>query len=191
MAFGAASRRRLRFELSEVTTMSSEPGNDTAPRLRDESMVTLRRLVFGLRWEYAERSDATGPEVFDLDASCLALDREGHILEIVHPGSQPDAVAGIRHTGDSRTGGGGGDDERMMLHLDALPEHVASLVLLVASMSGCPFGHIPEVACHLTDQETRRTLLTVNLTRLNAHNARVVARLKRSAGRWALEACGE
>lgn len=39
----------------------------------DEDQV-LRRLIFGLRWEYAERSDATGPEVFDLDASCVALD---------------------------------------------------------------------------------------------------------------------
>lgn len=171
--------------------MSSEPGNDSAPRLHDESMAALRRLVFGLRWEWAERSDATGPEVFDLDASCVALDREGRILEIVHPGSQPGAVAGIRHTGDSLTGGGGGDDERMMLHLAAVPDHVESLVLLVASMSGCPFGQIPEVACHLADQETTHTLLTVNLTRFATHNARVVARLRRSAGRWTLEACSE
>jgi tellurium resistance protein TerZ len=161
--------------------MSPAPDNDQAPR----------RLIFGLRWEYAERSDATGPEVFDLDASCVALDRQGRVLEIVHPGSPPDAVAGIRHAGDSRIGGGGGDDERMVIDLEALPEAVASLVFLVASVEGCPFGRIPAVACHLTDPETRRTLLKVDLARLGAHNARVVARLIGAAGHWRLEGCGE
>ena len=161
--------------------MSSDTDNDQAPR----------RLIFGLQWEYAERSDATGPEVFDLDASCVALDREGHVLETVHPGSPPDAVPGIRHAGDSRIGGGGGDDERMVIDLGALPDGVTSLVLVVASMSGCPFGRIPAVDCHLTDPETGRTLLKVDLARLDAHNARVVARLIAAAGHWRLEACSE
>ena len=156
-----------------------------------DSDQALRRLIFGLRWEYAERSDATGPEVFDLDASCIALDREGRVLQTVHPGSPPDVMPGIQHAGDSRIGGGRGDDERMVIEFDALPEGVSSLVLLVTSMSGCPFGQIPAVACHLTDPETRHTLLKVDLTRLGTHNARVVARLIRAGGHWRIEACSE
>lgn len=151
----------------------------------------LRRLVFGLRWEYAERSDATGPEVFDLDASCVALDGEGHVLATVHPGSPPDAMPGIRHAGDNRTGGGWGDGERMVIEFGALPKGVTSLVLLVASMSGRAFGRIPAVACNLTDPETRHTLLNVDLARLGTHNARVVARLIGAEGHWRIEACGE
>lgn len=161
--------------------MSSDTDSDQA----------LRRLIFGLRWEYAERSDATGPEVFDLDASCIALDREGHVLETVHPGSPADVMPGIRHAGDSRMGGGWGDDERIVIELGALPERVTSLVLLVTSISGRPFGKIPAVACHLTDAEARRMLLEVDLTGLGAHNARVVTRLTSAEGRWRVEACSE
>jgi len=154
-----------------------------------DSDRALRRLIFGLRWEYAERSDATGPEVFDLDASCVAFDREGHVVETVHPGSPPDVMPGIRHAGDSQIGGGWGDDERIVIELCALPEAVTGLVLLVASMSGRPFGQIPAVACHLTDAETQHMLLKVDLTRLGTHNARVVARLSGAGGHWSLEAC--
>lgn len=163
-----------------MTIQSSATENDPA----------LRGLIFGLRWEYAERSDATGPEVFDLDASCIALDREGRVLASVQPGSPADAMPGIRHTGDSRVGGGWGDDERMLIEPGLLPEAVASLILLVTSMSGCAFGRIPAVACCLTDSQTRQTLLEVDLTRLATHNARVVARLTCDGGRWGLTACG-
>jgi len=48
----------------------------------------------------------------DLNASCILLDEQLNVIEIVHPGRARNANGSVVHTDDPKSGGGGWDDGR-------------------------------------------------------------------------------
>jgi tellurium resistance protein TerZ len=67
----------------------------------------LKEVVFGLSWDQARPDTAGVAEPVDLDASCILLDEQLNVIEIVHPGRMRNANGSVVHTDDPKSGGGG------------------------------------------------------------------------------------
>src|SRR3546814_3147277 len=70
-----------------------------------------------------------GTDSIDLDASCLAFDGAGNLVETVWFQKLVSSDGSIRHSGDNLTGEGDGDDETISIDLTRLPSNVETLVL--------------------------------------------------------------
>ena len=97
-------------------------------------------LRFGLAW------DATGDCAPDLDASAVAFDLNGNVIDTVYF-DKLDGLGGcLAHSGDNRTGEGAGDDEVVEIRFAGVPENVAAFVLCINSYSGEAFT-VLKTAC--------------------------------------------
>ncbi|MBI1942712.1 MAG: TerD family protein [Betaproteobacteria bacterium] len=139
----------------------------------------------GLHWDPPEGAAA---DPADLDALCVLFDAQGRVLEAVHPGRPRSADGGVVHTGDSRNGANHWDDERIFVFLEALPDDVAKLALLVASASGHAFHEVRGAVCHVSDNASDLEWLRLDLTALQGERAHTVATLHRAAAGWRIDA---
>ena len=104
-----------------------EPG--ALVRLMD-STITL-----GVGW------DQVGSRKVDLDASAVAFDMQGNMVESVYYGNLYGLNGAMIHSGDNREGGVG-DDEQITLNLERMPSNVAGVCLVVNSYSGETFRQV-------------------------------------------------
>src|SRR3546814_18951411 len=72
-----------------------------------------------------------GNDSIDLDASCLAFDASGNVVDVVWFRQLTSKDGSIRHSGDNLTGEGDGDDETIAIDLTKLLTNVETLVLTV------------------------------------------------------------
>jgi stress response protein SCP2 len=84
-------------------------------------------LFIGLGWECEDD--------VDLDASILAIYKPNESkvrdAEPIYFGRQSGCGGAVKHQGDNRTGDGKGDDEVILIDLDAIPDNIESLVVVV------------------------------------------------------------
>ncbi len=149
-----------------------------------EPPAEFGELVIGLRWDAMQSRYGATTMAVDLDIACLLLDRDSHIIEVIHPGNPRYANDSIIHTGDSTTGAGEWDDERIFVFPAAVPQFVAALTFAAASISGRPFADIPGSICHVSDHATEREWIRCELAQLGATSACAIATLYRAAGAW-------
>uniref|UniRef100_A0A7R9WM40 C2 domain-containing protein n=1 Tax=Craspedostauros australis TaxID=1486917 RepID=A0A7R9WM40_9STRA len=92
--------------------------------------VQSSQIDVGLAWD----ADFNLKNAVDLDAACVALDRNGKFLmdETVYYGNLSNRNGSITHSGDERTGESSGDDERISVQLNRIPSNVLALYIILS-----------------------------------------------------------
>lgn len=153
-------------------------------RMRNGLRAGLREIVMGLRWHARKPGSGASRQPANLDAQCVMFDKEHRVLEVVYPGHLRNANGSVLHTGDSRTGGGEWDSERIFVFLEALPDAVCALALVVKSADGRGFGEVPGAWCHVSDRVAEHECLQLDLTALGNRKEHRVATLRRGPAGW-------
>lgn len=152
-------------------------------------------VTVGLGWD--ERT--TSGEDFDLDASAIAVGKDGNALSDKHfvffnNLRSPDGS--IEHTGDNLTGGGDGDDEQIKVDLAAVPAEVDKVVFPVsiyeADSRGQAFGQVRNAFIRIVNQADGRELARYDLSEdASTETAMIFGELYRNSGDWKFRAVGQ
>ena len=120
----------------------------------DKVAPGLTHAVVGLGWN----PRVTDGVDFDLDASAILVDANGHALSDEHfvfYNNLQDPSGAVVHQGDNRTGAGDGDDEQITLDLTAVEPGVARVVFLAsihdADRRGQNFGQVSDAYIRVFD----------------------------------------
>jgi stress response protein SCP2 len=147
----------------------------------------LTHVTMGLGWD-----PARGRRNIDLDASAIAFDPGGRLLELVWFSHKNGLRGALRHGGDNLTGKGGGDDEQIFVDLQALPPEVAALVFTITSFRGQKFTDVANAFCRLVEAHSGAELVRYNLSDSQPASAVLMAMLRRDpSGNWEMRAIGE
>lgn len=163
--------------------------------LKKTSENHLNHVFMGLGWS------ANKPGLFatllgrnkeiDLDASCLMLNADATLADLVFYNHLKSRDGSIFHSGDNRTGSDiGGDDEVIHVNLDEIPSSVRYLVFTVTSYSGQNFNQIQNAYCRLVDDKGLE-LLRFNISGGGTHTALLMSILYRKDGEWKFKAVGD
>ena len=79
------------------------------------------------------RDSTTTTTAVDLDASCVAVSRDGHVImpDTVYYGNLANTNRSVLHSGDEQVGAVDGDDESILLFLDRIPDYVLCMYILL------------------------------------------------------------
>src|SRR3546814_11395854 len=91
----------------------------------------LSKIALGVGWDMVEAKGffaklSGGTDSIDLDASCLAFDGAGNLVETVWFQKLVSSDGSIRHSGDNLTGEGDGADETLSIDLTRPPSQIGS-----------------------------------------------------------------
>lgn len=145
----------------------------------------LEDVTMGLGWDPARRG-----RTIDLDASALAFDTAGKLLDIVWFTRLTAFRGAVQHLGDNLTGKGDGDDEQIVVHLGGLPREVAALVFTINSFRGQKFTEVTRAFCRLVDSRSGAELVRFDLSDSEPRTGVVMAALTRSGPAWEMRAVG-
>lgn len=154
----------------------------------------LTRAHMGLGWDARKVRGFLGREKeqeIDLDASCLAFDTAGTLVDQVWFQQLKSADGAIVHTGDNRSGAGDGDDESIIVDLPGVNPLIHTLVFVVNSYSGESFSQIENAFCRLVDLDSGAEIARFDLSGSGAHTAQIMAKLVRNGTGWNFQAIGE
>ena len=156
----------------------------------------LSRIALGVGWDMAAPkgffAKLTGStESIDLDASCLAFDGAGSVVDVVWFRKLTSDDGSIRHSGDNLTGEGDGDDETISIDLTRLPANVETLVLTVTSFRGQTFDKVANAFGRVIDLSNNKELARYDISDSGGYTGLILASVKRSGGEWIYKALGE
>ena len=156
----------------------------------------LTRIALGVGWDMAAATGffaklSGGNESIDLDASCLAFDASGNVVDVVWFRQLTSKDGSIRHSGDNLTGEGDGDDETIAIDLTKLPSNVETLVLTVTSFRGQTFDKVKNAFGRVIDLSNNKELARFDISDAGSYTGLILASLKRSGGDWNFKALGE
>jgi tellurium resistance protein TerZ len=160
----------------------------------------LSKVRMGLGWDPAVAPKKSGffgsmfsggaAQDIDLDASCLLLDAQKNLLDVVWFQQLQSRDGSIKHSGDNLTGEGSGDDEVVFVDLSRLPSDVAHLAFTVCSFRGQTFNEVEGAFCRLVDDTNNTELAKFNLSEKGAHTGVVMAIVSRNGAGWQMKAVG-
>lgn len=160
----------------------------------------LSRVRMGLGWDPAQKKKGGllggllgggGSDDIDLDASCLLLDAQHNLLDVVWFQQLQSRDGSIKHSGDNLTGEGDGDDEVIFVDLSQLPDSVLHLAFTVCSFRGQTFNEVENAFCRLVDDTNNTELARFNLSEKGQHTGVVMAIVSREGnGGWQMRAVG-
>jgi tellurium resistance protein TerZ len=160
----------------------------------------LSKVRMGLGWDPAVAPKKSGffgsmfgggaAEDIDLDASCLLLDVQKNLLDVVWFQQLQSRDGSIKHSGDNLTGEGSGDDETIFVDLSRLPGNVAHLAFTVCSFRGQTFNEVEGAFCRLVDDTNNSEMAKFNLSEKGAHTGVVMAIVSRNGAGWQMKAVG-
>ncbi len=158
--------------------------------------ATLTAVQMGLGWDPAKPKGFLGKlfggaDSIDLDASCILLDGNAQLVDVVWFRQLKSHDGSVRHSGDNLTGEGDGDDETISVDLTRLPGHVQYLAFTVNSFRGQTFNEVDNAYCRIVDAKTDRELARFNLAEQGSHTGLLMAYMKRNGNDWELTAVGE
>lgn len=151
---------------------------------------TLKRIHMGLGWDSAKGRFGRSKDI-DLDASCMAFDNAGTLIDSVWFQQLNSKDGSIHHTGDNRTGRGDGDDESITVNLDSIGQNAVTLMFVVNSFTGQDFSKIENATCRLVDMDTGIEFARYDLSGSGRHTAQIMAKVSRKSGQWAMTAIGQ
>lgn len=131
-----------------------------------------------------------GSDDIDLDASCLLLDEQKNLLEVVWFKQLQSSDGSIKHSGDNLTGEGDGDDEVIFVDLSRLPAGVAHLAFTVCSFRGQTFNDVEGAFCRLIDGTNNTEIAKFNLSEKGAHTGVLMSIVSRDSSGWQMKAVG-
>jgi tellurium resistance protein TerZ len=161
----------------------------------------LSKVRMGLGWDPVQAPKKSGffgsmfggggaAEDIDLDASCLLLDAQKKLLDVVWFRQLQSRDGSIKHSGDNLTGEGSGDDEVIFVDLNSLPQGVAHLAFTVCSFRGQTFNEVEGAFCRLVDDTNNTELAKFNLSDKGTHTGVVMAIVSRNGAAWQMKAVG-
>ena len=153
----------------------------------------LTRVRLGLGWDPIKVKGFFGrtkEKAVDLDASVLAYDASGQMVEAVFYGSLRAANGSIIHHGDNLTGAGDGDDEVIDINLPGVDARVNTLALVITSYSGDQFSSIENAFVRVENVENRQELARFEMTQKGSHTGLMVASISRDGNDWVFKAVG-
>jgi tellurium resistance protein TerZ len=160
----------------------------------------LSKVRMGLGWDPAVAPKKSGffgsmfgggaAQDIDLDASCLLLDAQRNLLDVVWFQQLQSRDGSIKHSGDNLTGEGSGDDETIFVDLSRLPGNVAHLAFTVCSFRGQTFNEVEGAFCRLVDDTNNSEMAKFNLSEKGAHTGVVMAIVSRNGAGWQMKAVG-
>jgi tellurium resistance protein TerZ len=133
-------------------------------------------VTFGLAW------DMTNDKNVDLDASCICLDANFNLVDLVFWSHLKSNDGSIHHHGDEREGDEIGDDEKISLHLNKVDSRIQYIGFVINSYSGEELDDVARASCHLFDPQTNSDMASYAMTdssSLDGYTALVVACLFR------------
>lgn len=161
----------------------------------------LTKVSMGLGWDAAKSSSggflsklfgvgAGGGSAIDLDASCIVMDANRSVLDVIWFRQLKSKDGNIVHSGDNRTGDGDGDDETIHVNLQRLGDNVKYLVFTVNSFTNQNFTDVDNAYCRIVD-DTGNELARYNLTEQGNHTGLVMAYMTRQGNNWTVTAVGD
>jgi tellurium resistance protein TerZ len=160
----------------------------------------LSKVRMGLGWDPAVAPKKSGffgsmfggsaAQDIDLDASCLLLDAQKNLLDVVWFQQLQSRDGSIKHSGDNLTGEGSGDDETIFVDLSRLPGNVAHLAFTVCSFRGQTFNEVEGAFCRLVNDTNNTEMAKFNLSEKGAHTGVVMAIVSRDGAGWQMKAVG-
>lgn len=157
------------------------------------AISTTKRSFFGRTREEVE--------AVDLDASCVLLNSQAQVLDVVFFNKLQSEDGGIRHSGDDRTGDVGGDDgldnEIISVQLTRLSSEVDQVIFFLNSFEGHDFAAVPFAAIRLyegTPQKVNEIFATYDIASDPAYRgfvSMVMGKLYRKNGEWKFNAIGD
>lgn len=156
---------------------------------------SLSSISLGLGWDpvkagFLGKMMGGGNEI-DLDASCILLNSDLEVIDLVWFRQLKSQDGSIKHSGDNRTGDGDGDDETIHVDLQRLPASVKYLVFTVNSFTGQNFEKVENAYCRIVNAGKNSELARFNLSEKGRHTGIVMASLTRQNGDWEFKAIGQ
>lgn len=165
--------------------------------LEKSGVGSLTKVRMGLGWDPAQKKSGFfgslfggGASEIDLDASCLLLDEQKNLLDVVWFRQLQSRDGSIKHSGDNRTGEGSGDDETIFVDLGKLPANVTHLAFTVCSFRGQTFNEVGGAFCRLVDDSNNTEMARFNLSEQGQHTGVVMAIISRNGAGWQMKAVG-
>lgn len=163
--------------------------------------ASLSKVRMGLGWDPVQApkksgflgslfGGGSGSEDIDLDASCLLLDAQKNLLDVVWFRQLQSRDGAISHSGDNLTGEGSGDDEVISVDLSRVPGNVAHLAFTVCSFRGQTFNEVEGAFCRLVDDTNNTEMAKFNLSEKGVHTGVVMAIVSRDGVGWQMKAVG-
>lgn len=159
--------------------------------LKKEFGTKLSKINIGLGWDPVKSRPTSffGIKKIDLDASCIMLDSNKNIIDVVWFCQLKSRCGSIIHSGDNRTGEGEGDDEVIQISLDNIPINVDMLVFTINSYSRQNFNNIENASVRVLDQN-KKELVRFNLSEKGPHTGLIIASIQRQNSDWNFKAHG-
>lgn len=158
---------------------------------------SLSKVRMGLGWNPVQKKSGffgslfgSGADDIDLDASCLLLDAQKNLLDVVWFRQLQSRDGSIKHSGDNLTGEGDGDDETIFVDLTHLPSNVTHLAFTVCSFRGQTFNEVGGAFCRLVDDSNNTEMARFNLSEQGQHTGVVMAIVSRHGAAWQMKAVG-
>ncbi|QZT38863.1 TerD family protein [Halosquirtibacter xylanolyticus] len=137
----------------------------------------------------------------DLDASCLMLNSNKEILDVVYYGQLKSTVGGVTHSGDDLTGDLDGDDgldnEIITVDFKKVPAHVDQIIFFLNSYKKQDFADIPFATIRLYEGTPDRvnTIHAIydvaNGKEFAGKISMVMGKFYRRNGEWKFSAIGD
>ena len=163
--------------------------------LEKEAGTALNQVIMGLGWDAVKKKGfwgfGGGSQDIDLDASCLMIDENKQVVDVVWFRQLNSQDGSICHSGDNRTGDGDGDDEQIGVALNQVPANVKSLVFTVNSFTGQDFSQVENAFCRIINGANGQEIARYDLSVQGSHSAQIMAKLYRHNGEWKMHAIGE
>ncbi len=176
--------------------------------LSKKSGSKLTSFCVGVNWGAISKQkkkffggEKTVVEAVDLDASCVLLDAQKKVLDVVFFQKLRSDDGSIVHSGDDRTGDVGGDDgldnEIISVDLGRIDRQVDQVVFFLNSFEGHDFAIVPFASIRLyegTPTRVNEVFATYDIASDAAfagHTSMVMGKLYRRNDEWKFSAIGE
>ena len=164
--------------------------------LTKRSAGGLTSITLGVGWDVAKPKGLLaaifgGSDSIDLDASAIAFDSDGRVLDTVWFRQLASRDGSMRHSGDNLTGEGDGDDESIAVDLTRLPAAIEHVVLTVNSFRGQTFDKVDNAYGRVVDNANGQELVQFPISDSGPHTGLILASLTRASGEWTFKAIGQ
>lgn len=163
--------------------------------LEKESGTSLSKVVMGLGWDVAEKKGFFGfgaqSSSIDLDASCVLLDANKNMVDVVYFQQLKSKDGSVQHTGDNRTGEGDGDDEQIIVDLTKVSDNVTSLVFTINSYQGQSFNEVQNAYTRIINANNNAEIARFTLSGGGNNTAMIMAKVYKNNNEWKMHAIGE
>lgn len=158
----------------------------------DQLTGPLSNLRLGISWDLAAWTEGNPPVYTDLDAAALMYSAAGDLLDSVTFDQLRSLDGSVVHAGDAvTTEDAGPDDQHFLVHLDAVPADVTTIVFALTAHYGQDLREVTSLTMRLVDDSHGVELAQFTCTDVGGeHTAFLVAKVRRTGRSWSVTVLG-